>query len=281
MVCCVVHYNSNHKYTAYCTTAAAIRTMPPEHELSREPTGTTTRASPDRESAAQRLYRCLLEELLTWRLRPGALLVEAALAERFGTSRTPIRESLKRLAEEGFLRVIPRVGYLVLPVTVADVHEVCAMRLLLEPEAAAIAATRISPEILADLQVRTVALQQAAMDPKKPIDPVAVFEYNTYFHWSIAMASGNGRLAAAIRNLLNHETRVMFHDPTVHDPLFVTREHLALLEVIQSKDPVAAKQAMWNHIAGSRQRLLNHFLSPQREGRKPGVSSPEALRLRQ
>ncbi len=71
---------------------------------------------------SKQAYDALLEELTTWRFQPGDILVEEELAQKFGTSRTPVREALRTLVAEGFLRVMPRSGYLVLPLTPKDVR---------------------------------------------------------------------------------------------------------------------------------------------------------------
>lgn len=59
-----------------------------------------------KQTLTDRVYELLLGELIAWRLQPGDIVAESRLAEKFGTSRTPVRESLRTLTEEGFLRVI-------------------------------------------------------------------------------------------------------------------------------------------------------------------------------
>jgi DNA-binding GntR family transcriptional regulator len=206
------------------------------------------------------VYELLLDDLITWRLKPGDIVAEGRLAESFGTSRTPVRESLRTLTEEGFLKVIPRTGYIVVPVTAADVHEVSYMRLVLEPEAAGLAVGALSPEEAEELATRTRALP-LSLEDNVVLSPRQVYDYNTYFHLSIARASGNRRLAAAIERLLKEEARVMYHDRTVKDPDHVVEEHLALLDTIRSGEPEVARAAMRQHVEGHRDRLFASLTS--------------------
>ncbi len=212
------------------------------------------------QTLAKEVYDLLLDELITWRLRPGDIIAEGRLAKRLGTSRTPVRESLKVLTEEGFLRVIPRTGYVVVPVTVADIHEVSHMRLLLESEAAALAAERMSQDAIDKLRCCSEEVQRTASEQQLAGQ---VYDYNAHFHLSIAYASGNKRLAAAIEKLLKEEARVMFHDETVKDVDFVVGEHLKLLDVISTGEPKRARSAMRRHIEGHQERLLASLSSEQ------------------
>jgi len=83
-------------------------------------------------SEVERVYNTLREWLIAAKLRPGDFLSEAQLAERCRTSRTPIREACSRLAQDKWLSLIPRKGYLVTPISVRDIVELYEYRKLLE-----------------------------------------------------------------------------------------------------------------------------------------------------
>ena len=91
-------------------------------------------------SLTDKLYFQILDSILSWAIKPGDLLVEARLAKEYNVSKTPVREALGLLSLEGFIEVIPRIGYRVTEVTPRDVHEVFALRTLLETEGVALAA---------------------------------------------------------------------------------------------------------------------------------------------
>lgn len=229
-----------------------------------------------KQTLTDRVYELLLDELIAWRLQPGDIVAEGRLADMFGTSRTPVRESLRMLTEEGFLRVIPRTGYIVVPVTAADVHEVSHMRLVLEPEAAALAAGGIPQEQAEQLIRLSGELPHSVDNHDRSLSPRQVYDYNTYFHLSIARASRNRRLAAAIERLLKEEARVMYHDRTVKDPDYVVREHLSLLHTICAGEPNAARLAMKRHVEGHRDRLFASLMS--RDEPTPIGMHPATLR---
>src|SRR5918997_618134 len=103
------------------------------------------------QSLTKRTYEALKQDVLTCALRPGAQIFEAELATRYGTSKTPVREALSTLVQEGLVQVLPRRGYLVAPITLRDVQEVFQLRLLLETAAAELAAEHITEEALRQL----------------------------------------------------------------------------------------------------------------------------------
>ncbi len=103
-------------------------------------------------SEVDRVYQTLREWLIQAKLRPGEFLSEAQLAERCRTSRTPIREACTRLAQDKWLSLIRRKGYLVTPVSVRDIVELYEYRKLLECFTAEKVARSASYEQIAELK---------------------------------------------------------------------------------------------------------------------------------
>jgi DNA-binding GntR family transcriptional regulator len=96
-------------------------------------------------SLTEQAYEALRDDILHSRLPPGSSVAEALLADRFGVSKTPVREALRLLAHDGLVLVLPRKGYVVRPLGFDDVAEVFSLRILLEPGVAADAARRRLP----------------------------------------------------------------------------------------------------------------------------------------
>src|SRR3990172_115792 len=96
-------------------------------------------------SKKERVYHALRREILTLGLGGGRVRVEGAGARRFAVSKTPVREALALLEQDGLVETLPRRGYLVTGITVRDVHELFEIRAALEGAAAELAATRIAP----------------------------------------------------------------------------------------------------------------------------------------
>src|SRR4249919_508859 len=108
--------------------------------------------------------------------RPGSEVSEGQLARRYGFGKAPVRAALHRLAQEGLVRAVPRRGYVVVPLTVRDVHDVFEFRLLLEPATVRLAVGRLTPESRQHLE----GLCHADLE-----NGLAFNEANTEFHVSI------------------------------------------------------------------------------------------------
>ena len=93
-------------------------------------------------SFADRAYFAIRELIVTLELPPGAVVREPELTERLGIGRTPVREALRRFAQERLVEVYPRRGMFVTKVDVRDLVRLCEVRVALEPEAARLAAER-------------------------------------------------------------------------------------------------------------------------------------------
>ena len=102
-------------------------------------------------SLADRAYLSIRELIVSLELAPGALIDERQLVETLGIGRTPVREALRRLAQEQLVEVFPRRGMFVTGVDVRDLARISEVRAALEPEAARLAAERATDEERDDL----------------------------------------------------------------------------------------------------------------------------------
>jgi DNA-binding GntR family transcriptional regulator len=111
------------------------------------------REHPETSNMMQRAYRTLKRQVIELERPPGAGFTEPEVARSLGLSKTPVREALARLHREGLVSPMPRAGYVVSPVTLRDVADLCDMRILLQSEAAFLCAgRRLAPESLGRLQ---------------------------------------------------------------------------------------------------------------------------------
>ncbi len=102
-------------------------------------------------SLADRAYLAIRDLIVSLKLQPGALIDERRLVESLGIGRTPVREALRRLAQEQLIEVFPRRGMFVTGVDVRDLARISEVRAALEPEAARLAAERATDEELGEL----------------------------------------------------------------------------------------------------------------------------------
>jgi len=210
-------------------------------------------------SLTARVYADLKRDIITCQLRPGQQVLEQQLAERYGVSKTPIREALNTLRQEGYVEVVPRRAYVVTPVSVRDVQHIFHVRLLLEPSAAELAAQRVSGEQLATLR--------RLIDRRPPANLTDRLALNRAFHMGIAEASGNPRLVTFIGKLLEEVERV-FHlgldlgGPPASEP----DHHAGLVDALMKGDHHLARDIMAQAVQSSRRRVMEALLGGESEG---------------
>ena len=112
-------------------------------------------------SLADQAYYAIRELIVSLELAPGSAIKEPELTARLGIGRTPVREALRRLAQERLVEVYPRRGMFVTTVDVRDLARLCEVRAVLEPEAARLAAERATR---ADLEEIGALLERAGRE---------------------------------------------------------------------------------------------------------------------
>ncbi len=209
-------------------------------------------------SLAEDVYEAIFNRLMSLNIPPGARITVDNLVKEFNVSHTPIREALGRLEGEGLVVKQHLVGYRAAPqITRRRFDELYQLRLLLEPDGAAKAATAMDDEKLAILQ--EAAGVMAKRDGQDERVHYATFaRQDAIFHDRIMELAGN----ELIREILSfqhahfHIFRLMFHWRVTEEAL---DEHQALLDAFAAGDAVAAARAMQLHIEHSRDRLLPAF----------------------
>jgi DNA-binding GntR family transcriptional regulator len=192
--------------------------------------------------AQQPRVRELLEEaILEGELKPGERLRAEALAQRFGTSRTPVREALVQLEGQGLVEIEPNRGAVVRTFDRDDVRDLYEVRALLEPAAAARAAHRISEADVARLE----ALCADASVDEQIVD-------NEAFHRIIVEAAGSPRLEVAMRAAsgIPRTFRSRFwHDDRQRAESLLC--HRRLVSAFRAGDAQLAEAVMRMHILGA------------------------------
>lgn len=208
----------------------------------------TRSARPSDGPHVERAYRNLKAGIVEGRYRPGAPLSEVSLASEHGMSRTPIREGLARLWQEGYLDRVVGHGYFVSRVTVQQIHDTFDVRRLLEGAAAARAA-----ELAGEAEV-------AHLRGLAPVPLISSQAYrlaesaNVHFHLAIARCARNGLACDLIERLLAQVDRFMLLGVSF-GPFQegATGAHLDIVEAIARHDAAGARARMEEHLdCGSR-----------------------------
>lgn len=198
---------------------------------------------------ADRVYEALREAIVFGELPPGQRLLERELALQLGASRTPVREALRRLAEDGLVSGEPNRGLAVRTLTLEEAEHVYAVREPLEILACRLAARRCSPRQLAILERCILRARRAA----RASDWRRVILENNAFHDEIAAASGNfvlTRILGLLRNQVNL-VRMALWARQPDRPYETFREHWQILEALRSRNPEAAASAGRAHLRSS------------------------------
>jgi DNA-binding GntR family transcriptional regulator len=202
-----------------------------------------------------RAYELLRRAIVRLELPPSAAVSEQQLGDRFGLSKAAVRAALARLRADGLVVAEPRRGHVVAPLTLRDVSDVYALRLLLEPAAAAAAAPAIDAAEVGRLR----AALSAPVDLGDAASLDRLLATNRAVHVTVAAASGNPRLAAIVERLLDDSERaigVALRAGGATQTLRVREESLALLGALADRDAAAAERLMRTTIERFRDDLL-------------------------
>ncbi|QXJ22263.1 GntR family transcriptional regulator [Actinomadura graeca] len=199
-----------------------------------------------RESAQDVTYRWLKRHIGSLPRHEGTFLTEAEVCEATGTSRTPVREALLRLETEGFLKIMPKKGAFVPPVSDAEIEAVMQARELVEDwsvRRAAPLAEELAPELDA-----LIERQQGLLD-----DPVEFIECDRAFHRAIVTRAGNPVLAEFYESLRDRQVRMGLRAiASAEDRArVVLSEHTAIVDAIRAADPLRAAEALAAHLGGT------------------------------
>jgi DNA-binding GntR family transcriptional regulator len=219
-------------------------------------------AVPNATLKGNQAYERLRREITSCRILPGTRFTEAQLMDRFQLGKATCRIALQRLIQDGSVSSIPRQGYRVTPVTVKDVEDVFALRVVLEPIAARNATGLVNRAHLERLE--------AACRVKIPADvgdQIDFFlEANRSFHMAIAEAAGNSRLSRILSGLLDEMTRLValgFGVQRVRPN--IANDHNLLIEHLTSGDADAAELVARRHVETFRDMVMEKVIKSLRD----------------
>src|SRR5215469_17615580 len=165
----------------------------------------STSRKAEAHSQGDTAYAELKRRIIHCELAPGERITEAQLASDTGIGKTPIREALTRLIQEGLVGSIPGHGYEVTPITLGDVHDLFSFRRIVESAAAQLAAGHL---VATDLRrLDALCADQDVVDDAESEE--RYLRANYAFHATIADASGNRRLASTVRHVLDESERLL------------------------------------------------------------------------
>lgn len=197
----------------------------------------------------------LITSIINGTFKPGARLVESALAKTFGASQAPVREALKALAEMGFVTQQPYKGTIVRQMTREEIWETVSVRSVLESFAAGLCAKVITDKEIEKLEEIVECMIEAAEQG----DIEKRLEWNHQFHYEIIHISKHElvlKLATNLRFASWSCTTGLF---TLMDPLVIAQRHRRIIDCLKSHDSQATEIAVREHITLSLESFLVRY----------------------
>lgn len=191
------------------------------------------------------VFNTLRQAILRGELKPGTRLMEIQLANKLGVSRTPIREAIRKLENEGLVLMTPRKGAEVAEITEKNMLDVLEVRKTLEELAAELACDRITEQQVEEL----IAAQEEFEKTLKSSDVTKIAEADVAFHDVIFAATDNQRLVNLLNNLREqmYRFRIEYLKESEKYPVLIA-EHKQLIEAISSGQKEIARETIAKHI---------------------------------
>jgi len=206
------------------------------------------------ENLSARVYNEIKNLILCNEIMPGQKLHHQQLSERLGVSRTPIREALTRLVQEGYVSFLPNRGFTCKEIRMQEAEELYELREALEAFAVEKAIATLSEKALRQLRDKVTAYGR---DVQNRFTRERLI-YDQDVHLQIAQLTGNETLRNALRHVFE---RIVLKRRTdgLYDPargMAAHQEHLRLLEAMERRDASAAVAILRNHIQAGKKNVM-------------------------
>ncbi|MDP1955924.1 MAG: GntR family transcriptional regulator [Polaromonas sp.] len=226
--------------------------------------------SPVHRSRADEVYEQLKRDVSEFKLVPGDRFTETEISERLGVSRTPVRQALFRMQHEGFVEVLFRSGWRVLPFDFNQFEELYDLRMVLETTAAhrlCEDSLKVNPAVLDELAAIWLVSPE-----RRSSDTVQVAQWDEAFHCALVAAAGNAEMARVHRDVTERIRVIRRLDFTKQPRIDATyEEHAKILKAIQRKRGDQAALLLRAHIQTSQAEVRKITLHQVHMARQMGV----------
>lgn len=243
------------------------------HTITRQ-NGAVANANTARRSRADEVYAQLKRDVGEFKLVPGDRFTENEISERLGVSRTPVRQALVRLQQEGYMEVMFRSGWHMLPFDFEKFEQLYDLRMVLETTAA--------HRLCADGLSRGSTVDRALLDelvaiwllplPQRSTDTMQVSQWDEAFHSTLVAAAGNTEMVRVHREVTDRIRIIRRLDFTKQARIDATYdEHAKILKAIQRKRGDQAAMLLRAHIETSQAEVRKITLHQVHLARKGGA----------
>ena len=200
-------------------------------------------------SNRKRVYHSIKERIVSLALKPGDIIHERVLAQELGVSRTPVREALQSLQDEGWLTIVARKGAIVRPISRFEAEEVLQMREIIAAAGITLSAGRAGPADFAYFHSLIDEQERAAKDGNH----AAFMEADMALHTALVRLAGNSRLTSVAEDLLDNFRRLGLSTLRITNRFFeAVAEHKEIVAALEANEVDLAKQLMVEHIRHAR-----------------------------
>lgn len=199
------------------------------------------------------IYQMVRNMIIMGQLKPGEAINEILIAENLGVSRTPVREAVKRISDEGLVRVIAQTGTFVSPISRDGLEEAYVIRRALEMESARRAAPKFDTAAAEGLEDNIAAHRLAITRGRY----TTAIQLDDVFHRTIAEICGFPAIWRAVdisKAQMDRGRYMAIPKPGYGDQTI--EQHTAILEALRRKDPEGSARAMENHLETSFRNTL-------------------------
>jgi DNA-binding GntR family transcriptional regulator len=206
-------------------------------------------------AASEQVYRWTKERILDGRLEGGRLISEGEVAEEVRLSRTPVREAFLRLSAEGLLRLYPKRGALIVPVSATEIADIAEARIFLERHAAAKVIATGQHHDVAQRMRELLAEQRTASLPEQAARFTAL---DREFHATLVEAAGNALFIDFYSGLRDRQLRMVnsvLRRDNVDRPRIILDEHAGICELLAAGDSDGLAELIARHVGGVRDQL--------------------------
>jgi DNA-binding GntR family transcriptional regulator len=208
-----------------------------------------------RGGTTQRVHDVVREAIIGLAIAPGEFIDKAAICKRLGVSRFPVSEALGRLADEGFVEILPQRGTRVSRIDIAACRQAMFIRRALECEAMPIVAARASDRLIEALE-KNLEQQKLAVEQG---DALRFYGQDLAFHEILLAELGYDRVKSVVESARGSLDRIrLFLLRTPQRPAKSYAEHSAIFDALKKRDAVAARRAMEAHLVNAMDELEAH-----------------------
>jgi DNA-binding GntR family transcriptional regulator len=199
-------------------------------------------------SLSDQVYEAIKQMIFDFELMPGVRFSEAELTDRLNVSRTPLRQALQRLENQGFVHVLPKMGWYVAPIDFDVMDELYDLRVLIECHAVEhLVQDPATPSLQALEQIWRVPIGQRLTDGKR----VGLLDES--FHSTLVIAAGNREMMRVHQDVTDRIRLIRRLDFTKEDRISATYdEHAAILKAVMSRRQSEAVRLLKAHIEQSK-----------------------------